>query len=87
MSEVAPMYLVQVGEVERRAAERAAVDNMKEAYVSVLAPSQLGYVQAYMRGKAEELQEEVDASLSKLISAKRPAVGTSTLCITTHGPC
>eukprot|EP00873_Tetraselmis_striata_P019539 jgi/Tetstr1/439803/TSEL_028215.t1 len=32
-----------VGEAaERRAAERAVVDNMKEAYVSVLAPSQLG---------------------------------------------
>eukprot|EP00873_Tetraselmis_striata_P036720 jgi/Tetstr1/456984/TSEL_043649.t1 len=28
------------------------------------------YVQAYMRGKAEELQEKVDASLSKLLSAK-----------------
>eukprot|EP00873_Tetraselmis_striata_P009958 jgi/Tetstr1/430222/TSEL_020051.t1 len=28
------------------------------------------YVQAYMRGRAEELQEEVDASLSKLLSAK-----------------
>eukprot|EP00873_Tetraselmis_striata_P008531 jgi/Tetstr1/428795/TSEL_018782.t1 len=33
---------VAVGEAERRAAERAVVDNMKEAYVSVLAPSQLG---------------------------------------------
>eukprot|EP00873_Tetraselmis_striata_P040362 jgi/Tetstr1/460626/TSEL_005824.t1 len=32
-----------VREAERRAAERAAVvDNMKEAYVSVLSPSQLG---------------------------------------------
>eukprot|EP00873_Tetraselmis_striata_P024390 jgi/Tetstr1/444654/TSEL_032502.t1 len=31
-----------VGEAELRAAERAVVDNMKEAYVSVLAPSQLG---------------------------------------------
>eukprot|EP00873_Tetraselmis_striata_P033042 jgi/Tetstr1/453306/TSEL_040298.t1 len=41
MSEVASMYL-QVGEAERRAAERAVADNMKEAYVSVLAPSQLG---------------------------------------------
>eukprot|EP00873_Tetraselmis_striata_P019468 jgi/Tetstr1/439732/TSEL_028151.t1 len=41
ISEVTPMYL-QVGEAERRAAERAVVDNMKEAYVSVLAPSQLG---------------------------------------------
>eukprot|EP00873_Tetraselmis_striata_P038935 jgi/Tetstr1/459199/TSEL_004643.t1 len=41
MLEVASMYL-QVGEAERRAAERAVVDNMKEAYVSVLAPSQLG---------------------------------------------
>eukprot|EP00873_Tetraselmis_striata_P000174 jgi/Tetstr1/420438/TSEL_011552.t1 len=30
---------VAVGEAERRAAERAVVDNMKEAYVSVLAPS------------------------------------------------
>eukprot|EP00873_Tetraselmis_striata_P042901 jgi/Tetstr1/463165/TSEL_008099.t1 len=30
----------------------------------------LEYVQAYMRGKAEELREEVDASLSKLLSAK-----------------
>eukprot|EP00873_Tetraselmis_striata_P027180 jgi/Tetstr1/447444/TSEL_003703.t1 len=29
-------------EAERRATERALVDNMKEAYVSVLAPSQLG---------------------------------------------
>eukprot|EP00873_Tetraselmis_striata_P040588 jgi/Tetstr1/460852/TSEL_006012.t1 len=39
--EVASMYL-QVGESERRRAERAVVDNMKEAYVvSVLAPSQL----------------------------------------------
>eukprot|EP00873_Tetraselmis_striata_P033123 jgi/Tetstr1/453387/TSEL_040369.t1 len=28
------------------------------------------YVQAYMRGKAEELREEVDASLGKLLSAK-----------------
>eukprot|EP00873_Tetraselmis_striata_P006851 jgi/Tetstr1/427115/TSEL_017318.t1 len=28
------------------------------------------YVQAYMRGKAEELREEVDASLSKLLSVK-----------------
>eukprot|EP00873_Tetraselmis_striata_P017650 jgi/Tetstr1/437914/TSEL_026544.t1 len=28
------------------------------------------YVQAYMRGKAEELREEVDASLSKFLSAK-----------------
>eukprot|EP00873_Tetraselmis_striata_P029650 jgi/Tetstr1/449914/TSEL_036969.t2 len=28
------------------------------------------YVFAYMRGKAEELREEVDASLSKLLSAK-----------------
>eukprot|EP00873_Tetraselmis_striata_P039930 jgi/Tetstr1/460194/TSEL_005509.t1 len=33
---------VAVGEAERRAAERAVVDNMKEAYASVLAPSQLG---------------------------------------------
>eukprot|EP00873_Tetraselmis_striata_P026819 jgi/Tetstr1/447083/TSEL_034521.t1 len=33
---------VAVGEAERRATERAVVDNMKEAYVSVLAPSQLG---------------------------------------------
>eukprot|EP00873_Tetraselmis_striata_P026868 jgi/Tetstr1/447132/TSEL_034570.t1 len=33
---------VAVGEAERRAAERAVVDNTKEAYVSVLAPSQLG---------------------------------------------
>eukprot|EP00873_Tetraselmis_striata_P014516 jgi/Tetstr1/434780/TSEL_023831.t1 len=33
---------VAVVEAERRAAERAVVDNMKEAYVSVLAPSQLG---------------------------------------------
>eukprot|EP00873_Tetraselmis_striata_P001906 jgi/Tetstr1/422170/TSEL_013023.t1 len=33
---------VAVGEAERRAAERAVVDNMKEAYVSVLAPSLLG---------------------------------------------
>eukprot|EP00873_Tetraselmis_striata_P002943 jgi/Tetstr1/423207/TSEL_001327.t1 len=41
MSEVASMCL-QVGEAERRAAERAVVDNMKGAYVSVLAPSQLG---------------------------------------------
>eukprot|EP00873_Tetraselmis_striata_P007028 jgi/Tetstr1/427292/TSEL_017461.t1 len=41
MSKVASMYL-QVGEAERRAAERAVVDNMKEAYVSVLAPSKLG---------------------------------------------
>eukprot|EP00873_Tetraselmis_striata_P018753 jgi/Tetstr1/439017/TSEL_027509.t1 len=41
MSEVASMYL-QVGEAERRALERAVVDNMKEAYVSVLAPSRLG---------------------------------------------
>eukprot|EP00873_Tetraselmis_striata_P001328 jgi/Tetstr1/421592/TSEL_012536.t1 len=32
---------VAVGEAERRAAERAVVDNMKEACVSVLAPSQL----------------------------------------------
>eukprot|EP00873_Tetraselmis_striata_P020525 jgi/Tetstr1/440789/TSEL_029097.t2 len=28
------------------------------------------YVQAYMRGKAEELREEADASLSKLLSSK-----------------
>eukprot|EP00873_Tetraselmis_striata_P009273 jgi/Tetstr1/429537/TSEL_019442.t1 len=41
MSEVASMYL-QVGEAKRRAAERTVVDNMKEAYMSVLAPSQLG---------------------------------------------
>eukprot|EP00873_Tetraselmis_striata_P015219 jgi/Tetstr1/435483/TSEL_024389.t1 len=41
MSEVASMYL-QVGEAEQRATERAVVDNMKEAYVSVLALSQLG---------------------------------------------
>eukprot|EP00873_Tetraselmis_striata_P039262 jgi/Tetstr1/459526/TSEL_004893.t1 len=33
---------VAVGEAERRAAEREVVDNMKEAYVSALAPSQLG---------------------------------------------
>eukprot|EP00873_Tetraselmis_striata_P043105 jgi/Tetstr1/463369/TSEL_008291.t1 len=33
---------VAVGEAERRAAERAVVDNMKEAYVSVLAQSQVG---------------------------------------------
>eukprot|EP00873_Tetraselmis_striata_P002885 jgi/Tetstr1/423149/TSEL_013917.t1 len=33
---------VAVGEAKRRKAERAVVDNMKEAYVSVLAPSQLG---------------------------------------------
>eukprot|EP00873_Tetraselmis_striata_P035163 jgi/Tetstr1/455427/TSEL_042259.t1 len=31
-----------VGEAERRAAERAVVDKMKEAYASVFAPSQLG---------------------------------------------
>eukprot|EP00873_Tetraselmis_striata_P011584 jgi/Tetstr1/431848/TSEL_021339.t1 len=140
---------VAVGEAERRAAERAVVDNMKHAYVPMLALSQLGvgisagnsrlihghvwpalhafrtsikapvglevrfdkmhaynagmeaawreapadikwpeldghhgipvlnvplgwqgYVHAYMRGKAEELREEVDASLSKLLSAK-----------------
>eukprot|EP00873_Tetraselmis_striata_P035543 jgi/Tetstr1/455807/TSEL_042599.t1 len=36
------MRPVAVGEAERRATERAVVDNMKEAYVSVLAPSQLG---------------------------------------------
>eukprot|EP00873_Tetraselmis_striata_P025354 jgi/Tetstr1/445618/TSEL_003423.t1 len=29
-----------------------------------------GYVHAYMRGKTEELYEEVDASISKLMSAK-----------------
>eukprot|EP00873_Tetraselmis_striata_P033606 jgi/Tetstr1/453870/TSEL_040792.t1 len=34
--------LVAVGEAERRAGERAVVDTMKEAYVSVLAPLQLG---------------------------------------------
>eukprot|EP00873_Tetraselmis_striata_P009598 jgi/Tetstr1/429862/TSEL_019727.t2 len=34
--------LVAVGEAEWRAAERAVVDNMKEAYVWVLEPSQLG---------------------------------------------
>eukprot|EP00873_Tetraselmis_striata_P027828 jgi/Tetstr1/448092/TSEL_035391.t1 len=33
---------VAVGDAERRAAERAVVDNMKETYMSVLAPSQLG---------------------------------------------
>eukprot|EP00873_Tetraselmis_striata_P029135 jgi/Tetstr1/449399/TSEL_036494.t1 len=33
---------VTVGEAERRAAERAVVDNMKEAYVVVLATSHLG---------------------------------------------
>eukprot|EP00873_Tetraselmis_striata_P005293 jgi/Tetstr1/425557/TSEL_015980.t1 len=33
---------VAVGEAERRSAERAVVDNMKDAYVSVLAPSLLG---------------------------------------------
>eukprot|EP00873_Tetraselmis_striata_P004217 jgi/Tetstr1/424481/TSEL_015009.t1 len=33
---------VAVGEAERHAAERAVVNDMKEAYVSVLAPSQLG---------------------------------------------
>eukprot|EP00873_Tetraselmis_striata_P036646 jgi/Tetstr1/456910/TSEL_043580.t1 len=33
---------VAVREAERRAAERAVVDNMKETYVSVLGPSQLG---------------------------------------------
>eukprot|EP00873_Tetraselmis_striata_P000693 jgi/Tetstr1/420957/TSEL_012017.t1 len=32
---------VEVGKAERRAAEREVVDNMKEAYVSVLAPSRL----------------------------------------------
>eukprot|EP00873_Tetraselmis_striata_P029894 jgi/Tetstr1/450158/TSEL_037200.t1 len=31
---------------------------------------QPGYVRDYMRGKAEELREEVDASLSKLLTAK-----------------
>eukprot|EP00873_Tetraselmis_striata_P028138 jgi/Tetstr1/448402/TSEL_035672.t1 len=36
MSEVSSMYL-QVGEAERRAAERAVVDNMKAAYVSFTA--------------------------------------------------
>eukprot|EP00873_Tetraselmis_striata_P028596 jgi/Tetstr1/448860/TSEL_036086.t1 len=36
------MRLVPVGEAERCAAERAMVDNMKEACSSVLAPSQLG---------------------------------------------
>eukprot|EP00873_Tetraselmis_striata_P000464 jgi/Tetstr1/420728/TSEL_011811.t1 len=36
------MRHVAVGGAERRAAERALVDNMKEASVSVLAPSQLG---------------------------------------------
>eukprot|EP00873_Tetraselmis_striata_P025597 jgi/Tetstr1/445861/TSEL_033501.t1 len=41
MSEVTSMYL-QVGEAERRAAERTVLDNMKEMYVSLLAPSQLG---------------------------------------------
>eukprot|EP00873_Tetraselmis_striata_P044213 jgi/Tetstr1/464477/TSEL_009235.t1 len=34
--------LVAVGEAERRAAERAVVDNMKHEYVLVLAPFQLG---------------------------------------------
>eukprot|EP00873_Tetraselmis_striata_P046320 jgi/Tetstr1/466584/TSEL_000992.t1 len=37
-----PQACATVGEAERHAAERAVVDNMKEAYVSVLAPSQLG---------------------------------------------
>eukprot|EP00873_Tetraselmis_striata_P020666 jgi/Tetstr1/440930/TSEL_029199.t1 len=36
------MRPVAVGEAERRAAERVAVGNMKEAYVLVLAPSQIG---------------------------------------------
>eukprot|EP00873_Tetraselmis_striata_P035139 jgi/Tetstr1/455403/TSEL_042235.t1 len=36
------VWHVAVGEAKRRAAERAVVDNVKEAYVSVLAPSQLG---------------------------------------------
>eukprot|EP00873_Tetraselmis_striata_P017496 jgi/Tetstr1/437760/TSEL_026414.t1 len=34
---------VAVGEAERRATELAGVDNIKEAYVSVLVPSQLGF--------------------------------------------
>eukprot|EP00873_Tetraselmis_striata_P012011 jgi/Tetstr1/432275/TSEL_002309.t1 len=33
---------VAVGEAKRRTAERAVVNNIKKAYVSVLAPSQLG---------------------------------------------
>eukprot|EP00873_Tetraselmis_striata_P026025 jgi/Tetstr1/446289/TSEL_033833.t1 len=37
-------HVVTVGEAERRATERAVVDNMKVANVSVLAPSQLGVV-------------------------------------------
>eukprot|EP00873_Tetraselmis_striata_P028972 jgi/Tetstr1/449236/TSEL_036441.t1 len=36
------VWPVAVREAEWRAAERAVVDNVKEAYVSVLAPSQLG---------------------------------------------
>eukprot|EP00873_Tetraselmis_striata_P006748 jgi/Tetstr1/427012/TSEL_017217.t1 len=39
---VPDVRLLAVGEAERRAAERAVMDNMKEAYVSVLVPSQLG---------------------------------------------
>eukprot|EP00873_Tetraselmis_striata_P028558 jgi/Tetstr1/448822/TSEL_003790.t1 len=39
---VATRSLTPLGEAERRVAERAGVDNMKEAYLSVLAPSQPG---------------------------------------------
>eukprot|EP00873_Tetraselmis_striata_P024008 jgi/Tetstr1/444272/TSEL_032164.t1 len=35
-------HVASVGEAKRRAAGRAVVDNMKEAYMSVLAPSHLG---------------------------------------------
>eukprot|EP00873_Tetraselmis_striata_P042149 jgi/Tetstr1/462413/TSEL_007419.t1 len=58
---------------DMEAARHEALSDIEWAHVNPVLNETLGsprYVQTYMRGNAEELQEEVDASLSKLLSAK-----------------
>eukprot|EP00873_Tetraselmis_striata_P018988 jgi/Tetstr1/439252/TSEL_027694.t1 len=80
MSEVASMYL-QVGEAERRAAERAVVDNMKEAYVSVLAPSQLG---VGIPAGDPMLIHGVRLIAEKLGPRRRAPLATTSFCVAIH---
>eukprot|EP00873_Tetraselmis_striata_P017269 jgi/Tetstr1/437533/TSEL_026205.t1 len=58
---------------DMEAARHEALSDIEWAHGNPVLNETLGsprYVQTYMRGNAEELQEEVDASLSKLLSAK-----------------
>eukprot|EP00873_Tetraselmis_striata_P009766 jgi/Tetstr1/430030/TSEL_019891.t1 len=72
---------VAVGEAERRAAERAVVDNMKEAYVSVLAPSQLG---VGIPAGDPMLIHGVRLIAEKLGPRRRAPLATTSFCVAIH---